>query len=66
MTFMPFSAAWNLGTHPTASVPSGSTADGRPIGAMVIAAPGREDRIVRVAAALERARPWPLPPGAGL
>jgi Asp-tRNA(Asn)/Glu-tRNA(Gln) amidotransferase A subunit family amidase len=61
MTFMPFSAPWNLGTHPTASVPSGATADGRPIGTMVVAAPGREDLVVRVAAALERARPWPLP-----
>jgi len=65
MTFMPFSAPWNLGTHPTASVPSGTTADGRPIGAMLIAAPGREDRIVQVASALERARPWPLPGAAG-
>jgi aspartyl-tRNA(Asn)/glutamyl-tRNA(Gln) amidotransferase subunit A len=64
MTFMPFSSAWNLGTHPTASVPSGTSSDGRPIGAMLVAAPGREERIVQVAAALERARPWPLPPGA--
>ena len=61
MTFMPFSAPWNLGTHPTASVPSGTTRDGRPVGTMVVAAPGREDLVVRVAAALEQARPWPVP-----
>jgi aspartyl-tRNA(Asn)/glutamyl-tRNA(Gln) amidotransferase subunit A len=64
MTFMPFSAPWNLGTHPTASVPSGATHDGRPIGTMVIASPGREDLVVRVAAALEQARPWTVPEGA--
>jgi Asp-tRNA(Asn)/Glu-tRNA(Gln) amidotransferase A subunit family amidase len=64
MTFMPFSAPWNLGTHPTASVPSGTTADGRPVGTMVVAGPGREDLVVRVAAALERARPWPVPDAA--
>jgi Asp-tRNA(Asn)/Glu-tRNA(Gln) amidotransferase A subunit family amidase len=58
MTFMPFSAPWNLGTHPTASVPAGLTADGRPVGLMVIAPPGREDLVIRVAAALEAARPW--------
>jgi Asp-tRNA(Asn)/Glu-tRNA(Gln) amidotransferase A subunit family amidase len=60
MTFMPFSAPWNLGMHPTASVPAGLTRDGRPVGLMLIAPPGREDRVVRVAAALEHARPWPL------
>ena len=64
MTFMPFSAPWNLGTQPTASVPSGATDDGRPVGTMVIASPGREDLVVRVAAALELARPWPVPEGA--
>ena len=61
MTFMPFSSPWNLGTHPTASVPAGVTAQGRPVGAMVVAAPGREDLVVRVAAAFEHAQPWPVP-----
>ena len=28
MTFMPFSSPWNLGTHPTASMPAGVTRDG--------------------------------------
>jgi Asp-tRNA(Asn)/Glu-tRNA(Gln) amidotransferase A subunit family amidase len=62
MSFMPFSSPWNLGTHPTASMPAGVTAAGRPVGAMVVAAPGREDLVVRVAAAFERAQPWPAPP----
>ena len=59
MTFMPFSSPWNLGTHPTASVPAGVTAHGRPVGAMIVAPPGREDLVIRVAAAFERAHPWP-------
>ncbi len=63
MTFMPFSSPWNLGMHPTASVPAGVTAAGRPVGAMVVAAPGREDLVVRVAAAFEHAHPWPVPQG---
>ena len=61
MTFMPFSSPWNLGTQPTASMPAGVTATGRPVGAMVVAAPGREDLVVRVAAAFEHAQPWPVP-----
>jgi aspartyl-tRNA(Asn)/glutamyl-tRNA(Gln) amidotransferase subunit A len=60
MSFMPFSSPWNLGTHPTASIPAGLTAAGRPVGAMIVAPPGREDRIVRVAAAFEQAHPWPV------
>ena len=63
MTFMPFSSPWNLGTHPTASVPAGVTADGRPVGAMIVAPPGREDLVIRVAAAFEHAQPWPVPAG---
>ena len=63
MTFMPFSSPWNLGTHPTASVPAGVTATGRPVGAMIVAPPGREDLVIRVAAAFEHAQPWPVPAG---
>ncbi len=62
MSFMPFSSPWNLGTQPTASMPGGVTAAGRPVGVMVVAAPGREDLVIRVAAAFEHAQPWPVPP----
>ena len=64
MSFMPFSSPWNLGTHPTVSVPAGVTPTGRPVGVMVVAAPGREDLVVRVAAAFERAHPWAVPQAA--
>jgi aspartyl-tRNA(Asn)/glutamyl-tRNA(Gln) amidotransferase subunit A len=58
MTFMPFSSPWNLGTHPTASIPAGLNDAGRPVGLMAIAPPGREDLVVQVAAALEATQPW--------
>jgi amidase len=40
-------------------VPAGRTEDGLPIGAQLVAAPGREDLLIRVAAQVER--PFPLP-----
>jgi amidase len=49
---------WNWTGQPAISLPLGSSADGLPIGVMLVAAYGREDVLLRVAAQLEHARPW--------
>jgi amidase len=52
--------AWNVTGQPAVAVPAGRTASGLPVGAQLVAAPGREGLLVRVAAQFEAARPWPL------
>jgi amidase len=44
---------WNITGQPAISVPVGQSAAGLPIGVQLVAAPGREDVLVRVAAQLE-------------
>ncbi len=48
---------WSLVGFPAISVPCGLTEDGLPVGLQVVAPPGREDVVVRLAAAVERALP---------
>jgi amidase len=52
--------AWNVTGQPVVAVPAGRTTGGLPIGAQLVGAPGREDLLVRIAAQVEAARPWPL------
>ncbi len=54
----PFTAVWNYTGQPAATVPAGFTADGLPIGAMLIAPPNREDLLLSVAARLETSIAW--------
>jgi amidase len=53
-----FTAPFNITGQPAISVPLHLSEEGLPIGVQLVAAPAREDLLVRVAAQLEQARPW--------
>jgi amidase len=53
-----FTGIFNATGHPAISLPLHWTEGGLPIGAQLVAPHGREDLLIRVAAQLERARPW--------
>ena len=53
-----FTAIFNATGQPAISLPLHWTEDGLPIGVQLVAPFGREDLLIRVAAQLERARPW--------
>lgn len=57
-SLMPYSAQWNMTGQPAISLPLGQDPDGLPVGVQLVAAYGREDLLVRVAAQLEVAQPW--------
>ena len=56
--FAAFTSPFNLTGQPAISLPLEWNAAGLPIGVQLVAAYGREDLLIRVAAALEAARPW--------
>jgi Asp-tRNA(Asn)/Glu-tRNA(Gln) amidotransferase A subunit family amidase len=58
MSFMPFQIMWNMTGQPAASVPAGFTADGLPVGLLIVGAVGREDLVLAAAAAFEATAPW--------
>jgi amidase len=57
-SFIPYTAQFNVTGQPAISLPLHWTEEGLPIGVQLVAAYGREDVLVRVAAALEQAAPW--------
>jgi amidase len=56
--FGTFTAGFNTTGQPAISLPLHMTADGLPVGVQLVAAYGREDLLLRVAAQVERVRPW--------
>lgn len=56
--FMPYTAQLNVTGQPAVSLPLHTSQDGLPVGVQLVAAYGREDRLIRVAGQLEDAAPW--------
>jgi amidase len=57
-SFIPYTAQFNMTGQPAVSLPLHWSADGLPVGVQLVAAYGREDLLVRLAAQLEQAAPW--------
>ena len=58
VSYIPYTAQFNMTGQPAISLPLHWTPDGLPVGVQLVAAYGREDLLVRVASQLEQAAPW--------
>jgi len=54
----PYTMPFNLTGSPAISLPAGFDSAGMPLAIQLIARPGEDERLLRVAALFERARPW--------
>jgi amidase len=54
----PFLPQFNVTGQPAITLPLGASTGGLPIGVQLVAAPGREDLLIRVASQLEQVVPW--------
>ena len=63
----PYTMPFNLTGNPAVSLPCGFASDGLPVAIQLVARPGEDARLMRVAALFEAARPWaqarPVLPG---
>ena len=58
VSFIPYTAQFNMTGQPAITLPLHWTPEGLPVGVQLAAAYGREDTLVRVASQLEQAAPW--------
>lgn len=61
MPMIAYTALWNVTGNPAASVPAGVGPDGLPLAVQLVAPRGDETTLLRLAAEIERARPWSMP-----
>jgi len=54
----PYTLPFNLTGHPAVSLPCGWDSDGLPMGLQLVARPGQDAFLLRVAAIFEKTRPW--------
>jgi len=58
VSFIPYTAQFNMTGQPAVSLPLHWTPDDLPVGVQLVAGYGREDVLVRVASQIEQAAPW--------
>ena len=58
ISFIPYTAQFNMTGQPAVTLPLHWTPAGLPVGVQLVAAYGREDILIRVASQLEQAAPW--------
>jgi amidase len=58
VSYIPYTAQFNMTGQPAVSLPLHMSASGLPVGVQFVGAYGREDVLVRLAAQLEQAAPW--------
>jgi amidase len=58
VSFMPYTAQFNMTGQPAITLPLHWTSAGLPVGVQLVAAYGREDVLIRIASQLEQAAPW--------